>query len=492
MELQWNQTDCHYLRTDLRTTENLEELQEIRLPDGFPDIGRVLCAWGQPVLRSKEWRSDAVSISGGVNAQALYIPEDGSEPRCVEAWLPFQAKWNLPDSRREGVIRANLCLRSADARTLSARKMLLRVSVGVSLEALEPAQQPVYKEGELPEGVQLLVKTYPVVLPKEAGEKLFTLEETLTVPGEKPEKILSCQLFPMVTEPAVIGGRAVFRGECGVQLLYRKDSGEIGRYTGQLPFAQYAQLDHDYDKDAQVSVCMALSSMEPEISEEGVRLQCGLIAQYVIFDREMLRVAEDAYSPWQPVKPMLETLQLPMVLDRSAKSMSATGRLPDGIGRVVDASFFPDQPIQLRDEQGVESQMAGSFRVLYYDEQGQLQCDHQPWSAEWSLPLDISGEIDVQLSGMQPVALNNGGWDTAAALEAISYSGQPVPMITGMELGEKAQPDPDRPTIILRRMNQESLWSIAKACGSTVEAIEKANQLTGEPAAGQMLLIPVS
>ena len=59
-------------------------------------------------------------------------------------------------------------------------------------------------------------------------------------------------------------------------------------------------------------------------------------------------------------------------------------------------------------------------------------------------------------------------------------------------LSAKRSKDPNRPSLILRRAGDQCLWDIAKAAGSTMEAIRKANGLSGEPAPEQMLLIPVS
>ena len=72
------------------------------------------------------------------------------------------------------------------------------------------------------------------------------------------------------------------------------------------------------------------------------------------------------------------------------------------------------------------------------------------------------------------------------------YSGQSIPMVTELEMGELKEADPGRPSIILRRAGDEGLWAMAKDYGSTVQAIREANQLTDEPLSGQMLLIPVS
>ena len=60
-----------------------------------------------------------------------------------------------------------------------------------------------------------------------------------------------------------------------------------------------------------------------------------------------------------------------------------------------------------------------------------------------------------------------------------------------MEMGVEEQPDPGRPSLILRRCGEGGLWPVAKESGSTVEAIRKANGLEGEPESGRMLLIPI-
>ena len=47
MELKFETTACRCLRQKVCEVQNQEQTQEIRLPDGLPDIGRVLCSWGQ-------------------------------------------------------------------------------------------------------------------------------------------------------------------------------------------------------------------------------------------------------------------------------------------------------------------------------------------------------------------------------------------------------------------------------------------------------------
>ena len=81
--------------------------------------------------------------------------------------------------------------------------------------------------------------------------------------------------------------------------------------------------------------------------------------------------------------------------------------------------------------------------------------------------------------------------ETNVILETVVTSAKGLPMVTGLEMGQPMPKDPNRPSVILRRVGPEGLWGMAKGAGSSVDAICKANGLTEEPEEGRMLLIPV-
>ncbi len=483
MELQWNKKPCPYMQTQVRQVQAQEQTQEVRLPEEMPDIGRVLCAWGQPVVRSKEWRADGMSVSGGVSASVLYLPEDGSGPKCVEAWLPFQVKWSFPQAKREGAMRVKCLLRGLDARTLSARKMMLRASVGILGEALEPAEAEIYYPGELPEGVEILTNVYPAVLPREAGEKQFFFEDELSVPNAS--KWVSFTMTPELTEQNVVGSRVVMRGSGSLHYVYMDEQGMVHSGSQEIPFAQFADLDRDYDKEATADVMLSISSLEPEMTETGVRIQCGVAAQYLVWDRTLLVLAEDAYSPTCAISVTQEPLCLPMELDNRSETVDIQNMFQDG--KVLDMTFLPDHPVLYRDGNVINLELPGSYQFLYQDMDGNLQASFENGSAELNIPAAEGCQLLASIQGMETSGMN-----TRVKLNLQTCMNQQLPMISGLTVGETQQPDPGRPTLILRRMETDSLWELAKSSGSTMEAIRKANQLTQDPQPGQMLLIPVS
>ena len=79
----------------------------------------------------------------------------------------------------------------------------------------------------------------------------------------------------------------------------------------------------------------------------------------------------------------------------------------------------------------------------------------------------------------------------AFAIDTVTTAKQGLTMVKCLEMGEEKTPDPNRPSLILRRAGEDGLWKTAKNCGTTVDAIFEANGLQGEPDSNQMLLIPI-
>lgn len=497
MELQFEKKPCPYLRRMVWDVKEQEQTQEVRLADGLPDIGTILGVWGQCVMRGKEWGNDSISTNGGVMAWALYAPADGSEPRMVECWLPIQMKWNMVGSEKMGTIRCHWQLKGVDGRTLSARKLMLRANVSILSEALEPWQEEVAVASEVPEDVQLLRKTYPARLPVEAGEKAFLLEDEIAFSTGEPvmQRLISCAMTPQITEQKVLGGKAVLRGNGNFHMLYQDTEGRLHSRDHQIGFSQLADLDRDYDTDAELGVVMALSSLEPELQEGHLRIKCGMVAQYLVSDQLMLELTEDAYSPSRQVSPDMQELRLPVVLDQRQEPVRVSCAMDGKCAEAVDVSMNMEQPAVRRAGDLTELICNGQAQVLYYDENGDLQGRSGRWSGQWELPVSLDADVMgmVQTVSVPEITVGSDRMEVGATLqmEACTVSQQPLAMVTALQLGAVTQPDPGRPSLILRRAGEGSLWEIAKLTGSTVSAIRSANGLTGEPVDDRLLLIPV-
>ncbi len=497
MEVQFEKIPVAYLQKVVQNIRSREQTAEVRLPEDMPDIGNVLGVWGQVVVRGKEWNADTMSVSCGVMAWVLYTPEEGEGVCSIETWLPFSIKWELPDSEQEGKIQVSCLLRNIDARSTSNRKLMVRANLSANGEAWINAQVQVSSPRELPTDVRLLTAAYPVMLPKEAGEKAFVLEEQLSArSGPKLKKILHYCLQPEILEQKVMAGKVVFRGNGALHILYEGEDGRPYCWDYDLPFSQYGDLEGEYDQDTTVSVYPCVTSLDLQTDEEGnLQLKAGVLSQYLLQARSVLTLVEDAYSPVRQLTLTQESLALPTVLDQTAQVIHAEQSHQADIQQVVDVSFYPDFGQTHRTERGVQQTLPGQFQVLYYTPEGELSAMQSRWEGEWNLNTAQENPVSIGVAPQgKPQAVAGAGvvnLRADVAVNATVSSGNPMEMLTGLEMGEAEKPDPNRPSLILCRKGNRRMWDVAKETGSTVERIMEANQLTEEPAEDRILLIPV-
>lgn len=498
LELQFEKSPLHCLKTVVHGVQNQEQTQEIKLSDAMPDIGRVIGCWGQGILRGKQWQGTSVSLNGGAMVWVLYAPEDGTAPRTLESWVPFQAKWDLPERTREGQIRGEIGIRSVDGRSVSPRKIMLRVGFAANIQALEPVEVDCFQPGSLPEDVALLEETRPLTLPRLAGEKIFQLDEELTFPDGDPlpEKLVYYTLHPEIPEKKVIGGRAVFRGSGQLHVLYQSGDGNLFSRDFSLPFSQFGDLEGELEGEGTLDVTLGVTDLDVRPDSEGhLRVKCGMTAQYLVADSLSLTLAVDAYSPRRTVTATNVELDIPHLLDSGWETLSLSQPLSADAQDILDTAFYADFPRQRPGETGVLCELTGSFQVLYTTPEGSLQCALARWEASHPIPAGENCRVHASVQPVSsPTAQGEGDGIQAKAeirlcCQVAATGG--IPAVAGLQLGEIQEPDPARPSLILRRAGNGRLWDMAKATGSTMEAIRQANRLDGEPEPGRMLLIPV-
>ena len=491
MELQFEKQDVSCLRCVTDETFRREETGEVRLPENMPDAAGVIAAWGQVILRGKEWRNSGMTLSGGVMAWVLYASEDTGEMHWVDTWIPLQFKGDFPDPGREGQICAWGSVDSVDARVISARKIMVRANVTLSCRAWVKERMSVPKVEELPEDVHIRENTYPVKFCREAGEQSFALEEDM--PVAELDSCIYYGISPRITEHRVMGDKLVYRGICNVHMLGSKD-GKLRSWDGEMSFSQFAELEESYEQEAEAYLQPVVTSMEMDYAEDGKwTAKCAIACQYVVTDREMLTIPEDGYSTDRETKLQMENVQIPCVLQMESRSIPVTCAIDSDGLQVLDATMQASPGWLDRGENMYLMPLWS--QVLYMDAEGKTRAESCRW--EEKIPMQAGENVRPGIFGdtgellVSPMGSKTEVSGTLNLWEMTDTCWE-KPVLSGMELGENAGKDPNRPSLILRRMGKDGLWEMAKSCRTTVSAIEDANDFTTAPAPEQMVIIPIS
>ena len=292
----------------------------------------------------------------------------------------------------------------------------------------------------------------------------------------------------------MMASRLVFRGRALLRMLYLAD-GKLCVWEKEIPFSQFADLEREYGPSASARITPALTDLELVMEDGKLLLKAGAAAQYVIYDRVAVELAEDAYSPVREIKPQMAELKLLRRLDNAMIPVQIRQNMQGEVSQVVDVCWMPDNPKHQQRGDMAELTLPGQFQILYRDNEDQLQYGVVRYDKQLQIPADNGVSMDGAIlpDGLAQGNLQGEGAELTASfkLETSAFTGEGQRMLMGFEMGEVRQPDPNRPSLILRRFDDRGLWDLAKGCGSTVEAIRRANGLEGEPEKDRMLLIPV-
>ena len=499
MDLQFAEKPLPYLRQVARDIKNVEQTLEIRVPDSAPRVGTILGVWGQVTIRGKEWHGDRVTVNGGVVISMLYLPDGEDGVQVVDGWIPFQQTWDLEDSYRDGKVIVSCVPRIMDGRSISAGKVLVRVSLSICAEVYEDDVLQIPDGADIPEDVQTLCRQYPLCMPIEAGEKLLSMEEDLALPGGSApvERVLHCRLCPVITDQKMMADKVVFRGTYQLRMLYTGQDGQIHVYDSEIPVSQYIQLEGEYGQNGYAVLTPAVTELESLQLEDGkVRIKCGLIAQYVVYDTKFVSVMEDAYSNERTVEIQKLHVPLPQTLEQQDAGWDVKHSIPAEAVRVIDCVAGAAHHRQNRVEDQVELTVDGTVQLLYVDEDDRLRGACSPFEFTKSMTvgqnsqlLCISQQPEIVRVVVEPdhveadICLR--GKVTAASVDGMEF-------VCGLRLSESGELPDDGPNLVVCRAFGRTLWELAKENRSTVAAIQAANALESEPADDRLLLIPVS
>ncbi|MBO7252259.1 MAG: DUF3794 domain-containing protein [Oscillospiraceae bacterium] len=496
MKLQFQQKPVQILSSILQEIQTSEQTQDVKIGEGMPDIRRVISAWGQPILRGKEWHAEEISASCGMMVWILYEAEGEQNLQVINTWVPFQIRWELPDVTADGMIRIQCVPKLVDARSVSPRKMMVRCVMSVLAEAYVPETVMQYlPEGEQEE-LQLLQNRYPVNLRKWASEKSFLLDESLRLPESAPamEKLIYVKVDPQVKECRVLTDKLVMRGMGKVHILYQSNSGQVHAHDFEIPFSQYDQLEQTYGKEAKANIRISITNLEPEVQQDGtLRLKAGAVAQYVISDQVIIDVVEDAYSLKQELVIQHEPLEVSALAETAGDSISMEHTFPLQTGNVADICVLQDFPRQKWVDEKMELHYPGTVQLLYYEQKDELHSVSGQWNQKQMINTAENVNLHVFMHPSDPQVMQGGDCVVVRMdipMEREAQITQHFSMIRDIQPGQERPVDKQQPSVILQRMGKESLWDIAKKNRTTIDAIMKANELKDGPEPGQILLIP--
>ena len=488
MEL--NQTSICYYDKRLGRIAACTETADTIVPDTFPDVGRVVGAFGTAAVKDQTPQSGRLLISGTVQAVILYEPEGGGLRR-LSVLVSFAHIEECDGVDAETVCSVACRTALVEAAAVNSRKLSVKVQLCFSVECYGRTECVITEGVALP-GIQLRSTQQDVPLIGQARIYPVTVLDDVSLQDAVGLTLLHTSCHMRVTECRAIRGKAVLKGEAALQCLALQEDDAVRVLSSSTPFTQILELP-DAEEGDTADALVTVHEADCRLEEDGL-LSYTVSASALITLRRthQLQQIDDLYLPGRALQLQEErvTLHTMPPLTPFATEASETVQTAQHVSHVVAASACCCGA--KRDADGA-LQITAAVQVLY------LSDDQQLYVMQRLLPLTMPCAAPGDLTQIELSARASSAGESGMLL-TVSAGGMAAPEeqlgfrhITEAEAGDTAQ-TADGVTLRLRYIDQEQLlWDIAKSCGATVEAIRRANDLAADIAAVShtMLLIPI-
>lgn len=499
MDMELKRVTLEGYRPVAHTMFSQEETLESIVPDAFPDVARVVSASGRAFLKDKELGEGVLRLTGTAKVTVLYIPEGEELPRALEIAIPFQYQRDDPKFHAGCPVLADVQAASADAHTINPRKLLARVNVAVWAAAYDRERRELSADLMVGkgEGLQKLIAPRKCCVIPDVLEKGFAFSDVLRPPASRPEleELLLYRAELGTADAKFIGKKLVLKGDVQLSVVYRSGEG-VCQTRFELPYSQILDIGELPD-EAEPEVAVALKNVDCRAREGELEVALEMLAQAAVWERRSVSLISDAYCVGQPIDVERAPVRLCTMAERSARRELGRKLCESGIPakQVLDCGAAVSSLTAAPAEGGISYTAQVNASILYLSEDDAL-CSVEvdiPVTCRVDVPSGCECACRCRPVGECTAVPVTGGLEVRFEAEFtwnVTREEQSA-CVTGVKPGEVRDTGP-RPSVVIRRVERgETLWDIAKSCGSTVDDIRCANTLPGEEAAaGALLLIP--
>lgn len=506
--------DFKVINKAIAVTENLYDGFDERpvdcdfvLPDYYPDIAAVLKCTLKPVIQSKQLSGDRMIIDGTAVLQVLYLDEARKCARSCEFTKPFTSTFTVKPVSGNPVVWTSAKPDYVNCRATSPRRLDIHGSFSVKLKMQAEGGNDVISSIS-GDNVFTRKNVVSYTVPAASAEKTFSVNEVLDLGQEKPpaEALIRGEAVPVLDDCKLLANKAILKGNLLLKNLYVSDltTGDIQSVSHEIPFSQIIDVE-GLEEEWQCDVHLDVTSSEVHISVnqngENRLLEVNMKVTATVYGYRtgMAEVVTDAYSTRCPLK--LENQRVDtehmIAIRRGTSSVKETLDLPsDGIASVEDI-WCEAVPTSATCEEG-KSRLGGRLMIFmlardgagnvsFYERPTDFQLEYDDNCSSVSADMDVV-DVDFTMVGSAKVDINAQLGITRRCLDTDSTNA-----VSSITADENASFPAEKTALKIYFANKgESLWEVAKACHTSMDAVMEENALENDVLSeNTMLLVPL-
>lgn len=478
------------------------------LPDYYPEIFKVLKCCLTPAIVSKTISADnRLLLDGVVYIRVLYLAENSDELHCVEQRTTWSKAVELGKNPVEGepVVKVGAKADYCNCRAISPRRIDVRGAISCKIRV---NGQTAFELPALSDDLIVRTKEITACPAPLTASKQYDIREEIETGSRGISYIISTDTVPTINDVRIIADKAVIKGSINVSALYGvKSEGtgctELEKMSADIPISQILDIRGIDDTFVCIpELCVMNCELIPS-ADSGI-LSCEVIGECRVkaYREEKIMLPIDVYSTkfdTEHTSACVKTLSQPKKI---SEQLTLRSTVTSGMGEfeAVWDSRCELSNLVCRAAQG-EITLTGQLTMQAIGKVGGLPCFSEKTEAFESVirNADITPETIVEFSA-QPngtgFSITNDGAVGISTL--VDFTGSMVTQ-RNVNVLKSVSVLEDKPRVrdeeaalrIIYTNGTEDCWSLAKRCGTTVEALMSENSIESvdAPIRG-MVIIP--
>lgn len=499
MEILFETKSMSAYREIFHQIKRVQVSMESVVPDTQDDIGRLLSVQPALFLKEKTATERGVYVCGEAIVSILYINELENGVSSLQLSQNFTLEYEQSENTSDLLSQISLAVTHSEAHILNPRKLSVTLEVMGELSA--------YLSGSImTETVFPTTERFPVhtkqdcvraSLVNAVCEKSFVLNEQIPFsPGRpQPREILSQCLCFLVTGKQLIGSKILVKGRVNISVCYLSDeSGCPFMEEFSVPFSQLVDIGQEAMDGCVIRIeptASWFSLIDSLNGEKALDAEIHALIQIVSRREQAVSYLSDAYCNLYPMRLLTEPLSFDTENEPALQTLNLDEQieLPEDC---MDVILIIPMLGNCSLSQGRATAIL-NLDLLYRTESGTLSCIHRSIGAENALETDGPRLLQAMLtdSYFRPDGRQLSARATVEMLIAENRCKDCIAVV-GAELNED---DPCEfsalPALYAVRVEEESLWELARTYHSSPEKISALNDVDGV-LQGRLLLIPKS
>ena len=294
---------------------NCDVSEDINLPEGLPDVRRVLAVKENILSPAKFIGAKSVDVSGAVDYTVVYLGADGN---IYSAPFSSEYSFSLPlenvDANESVSVVCSLCPESSSVRISTPRRLQLRAGIRASALCFGRGTMGEDIDGSCDESAiqRLDLNGDCAFFDCESSDIVTLSDEYLLSEGDR---IIYSDADVFINDVRIDGEVVRASGEAIIKLLLQNGD-NIEAVTRRLPFDAETDLD-ELDIGEGDLLCRAYGSvneLDVSVSEGRAHIDVGIVLEVCMAQNRPINYTRDIYSTKQTCKAEYKKCSLPTVI----------------------------------------------------------------------------------------------------------------------------------------------------------------------------------